>query len=194
MRHYRGTVQISPPWSLAGYERVLIYGVTGSGKTTYAAGLAAATGLPWHEADALTWEPGWVQVPVDQQRRRIAAVVAGDRWILDTAYGHWRDLVLSRAELVVALDYSRALTFSRLVRRTIARSIDRQPICNGNTESLAHAVSRDSILWWHVTSFRRKRVRVAKWCENPNGPAVVRFRRPREARRWLEGLGGQAGT
>lgn len=187
-------MQIGPPGSLAGFQRVLVYGVTGSGKTTYAARLAAVSGLPWHEADALTWEPGWVSVPVEEQRRRIATVVAEDRWILDTAYGHWRDLVVPRAELVVALDFSRALTFSRLVRRTVARSVDKQPICNGNTESLTHALSRDSILWWHVTSFRRKRSRVVTWCDDPRGPVVVRFRRPHEARRWLEALGGRDST
>jgi adenylate kinase family enzyme len=181
-------VEIPPPADLSAIRRILVYGVTGSGKTTYAAGLAGTTGLPWHEADALTWEPGWVSVPVEEQRRRIAAIAAAERWILDTAYGHWRDLVVPRAELVVALDYSRALTFARLLRRTIVRSIDKKPICNGNVESLAHAFTRDSILWWHVTSFGRKRARIAQWCEDPLGPAVVRFRRPGDARRWLDAL------
>ena len=62
-------------------ERVLVYGVTGSGKTTLAARLANQTGLPWHSVDDLTWEPGWVEVPSDEQRRRIDAICAGQRWI-----------------------------------------------------------------------------------------------------------------
>ncbi len=71
-----------------------MYGVTGSGKTTMARQIAARTGLPWHEVDNLTWEPGWVTVPADEQRRRIAAICAGERWILDTAYGSWIEVPL----------------------------------------------------------------------------------------------------
>jgi hypothetical protein len=67
-------------------DRILVYGVTGSGKTTIARQIAARTGLPWHEVDNLTWEPGWVIVPVEEQRRRIEEICAGERWILDTAY------------------------------------------------------------------------------------------------------------
>jgi adenylate kinase family enzyme len=58
-------------------RRVLIYGVTGSGKTTLAASLAAATGIEWHSVDDLTWKPGWVEVPLDEQRRRIEKICAG---------------------------------------------------------------------------------------------------------------------
>ena len=65
---------------------MLIYGVTGSGKTTLARRVAGKTGLPWHSVDDLTWEPGWIGVPPEEQRRRIAAICAGERWILDSAY------------------------------------------------------------------------------------------------------------
>jgi predicted kinase len=58
-------------------DRVLIYGVTGSGKTTMARQVAERTGLRWHSVDDLTWEPGWVSVPTDEQRRRIAEICAG---------------------------------------------------------------------------------------------------------------------
>ena len=43
-------------------RRILVYGVTGSGKSTAAARLGAVTGLPVHLADELTWLPGWVLV------------------------------------------------------------------------------------------------------------------------------------
>ena len=51
-----------------------------------------------------------MQVPEDEQRRRIEAICAGERWVLDTAYGAWVDVPLARAELIVALDFPRWLS------------------------------------------------------------------------------------
>lgn len=70
--------------------------------------VAACTGLPLTLADELTWEPGWVPVAEDRQRELFADVVSQDEWVLDTAYEAWLDLVLPRAQLIVALDYPHA--------------------------------------------------------------------------------------
>ena len=170
-------------------DRILVYGVTGSGKTVMARQIAVRTGLPWHEVDYLTWEPGWVIVPADEQRRRIAAICAGERWILDTAYGAWLELPLARVQLIVALDYPRWRSLARLVRRTLLRNLDHKPICNGNTESWRQTFSRHSIIVWHFQSFARKRDRIRAWVADRSGPEVVRLTSPAVARRWLDGLG-----
>jgi hypothetical protein len=46
-----------------------------------------------HRVDELTWEPGWVEVLDDEQRRRMASICAGEQWILDAAYGKWPTVV-----------------------------------------------------------------------------------------------------
>jgi adenylate kinase family enzyme len=169
-------------------DRILVYGVTGSGKTALAEKLAELTSTPWHAVDELTWERGWVGVPLPEQRRRIEAICAGQRWILDTAYGQWLDIPMARVQLIVALDYSRWLSLGRLVRRTLVRTVDKRPICNGNTENLRHVLSRDSIVVWHFRSFARKRVRIRDWEKDPPGPTVVHLTSPRATRRWLAAL------
>ncbi|GAA1967743.1 adenylate kinase [Amycolatopsis minnesotensis] len=169
-------------------DRILVYGVTGAGKSTMAARIAARTGLPWHSVDDLTWEPGWVEVAAEEQRRRIAAVCEGERWVLDSAYGKWLDVPMARVQLIVALDYPRWLSLGRLVRRTIARAVDRREVCNGNTESLGQMFTRDWIVWWHFKSFRRKRDRMRAWEADPAAPAVIRLTSVAQTRRWLAGL------
>jgi adenylate kinase family enzyme len=169
-------------------DRVLIYGVTGSGKTTLARQAAERTGLPWHSVDDLTWQPGWVGVPPEEQRRRIAAICAGERWILDAGYSRWIDVVLPRVDLIVALDYPRWRSLARLTRRSLARAMYRRTICNGNTETFRRMLSRDSILVWHFRTFARKRAQMRAWAADPAGPAVVRLASPAATRRWLAGL------
>ena len=166
-------------------DRILVYGVTGSGKTRLAERISEVTGIPWHAVDELTWEPGWVEVPEDEQRKRIGAICAGQRWVLDTAYGRWIDIPLARVELIVALDFPRWLSLARLIRRSVARAIDGKPICNGNRESFRNIFSRRSIIGWHFKSFRRKRQRIREWDADPAEPEIVRLTSPRQVERWL---------
>lgn len=170
-------------------RRILVYGVTGSGKSMAAERISASTGLPLTLADELTWLPGWVPVAEQRQRELFGTVVAEDRWVLDTAYGAWLDIVLPRVELIVGLDYPRWLSLQRLIRRTLVRAIDKKPICNGNTESLRGIFSQDSIIRWHFRSFARKRRRMRQWAAAQDGPPVLIFTRPIDLERWISRIG-----
>ncbi len=173
-------------------RRILVYGVTGAGKTTLARRVAARLGLPYHPVDDLTWEPGWVPVPVDQQRERIAAICAGDAWVLDHAYGAWIDIPLARADLVVGLDLPRWRSFGRLLRRSAGNVVRGTPTCNGNRETFRQTfLSRDSILLWHARSFARKRRRMRAWRADPAMPPLVLLRTPAEVEAWLAALPGR---
>lgn len=169
-------------------QRILVYGVTGSGKSTLAGGISERTGIPWHSVDDFTWQPHWQPTPDDEQRRIAAAICAQDRWVLDTAYGGWRDLVLARADLVVALDYPRSVSLARLLRRSIARATDQRPVCNGNTETWRQLVSDDSIVRWHFRSFSTKRQQIRGWAADGIAPAVLRMTSPRATQAWLDTL------
>jgi len=173
-------------------RRILVYGVTGSGKSTAAQRIAAQTLLPLTLADEITWVPGWVPVAEDEQRRLFAAVAAQDRWVLDTAYGAWLDVVLPRVDLVVGLDYPRWFSLQRVFRRSVMRAIDKNPICNGNTESFRGMLGRDSIIRWHFRSFGRKRGRMRAWAAAAEGPAVLLFNRSRDLEVWIDRLGDRS--
>ncbi len=144
-------------------SRILIYGVTGSGKTTLAPRIAGRLGLPWHSVDDLTWEKGWIEVPPEIQRERIAAICAQPTWVLDSAYSSWLDLPMASADLIVGLDYPRYV-------------------------SLRLLLARDSILWWHFHSFPRKRERMRQWQAELTKPQVLLFRSPAAVEQWLNGL------
>lgn len=81
-------------------------------------------------------------MPVDgeQQRQLVGTITATDRWVLDSAYGAWLDVVLPRAQLIVALDYPRWFSLQRPVRRTVSGAVTKAPRCGGNTETFRNMV------------------------------------------------------
>ncbi|WP_020496274.1 hypothetical protein [Sciscionella marina] len=172
---------IRPPTA----ERILVYGVTGSGKSATASRIAAATGLPFIPADELAWRPGWVQLDQQTQRKHIHAAVSADSWVIDNAYGKWADIVLDRVDLIVCLDFPRLVSLGRLVRRTARRIRTRELVCNQNIETIGTTLRPDSILVWHFRSFRRKRRRMRTWAAAQDGPEVLLFRSTRELEAWL---------
>lgn len=172
----------SPP------ARILIYGVTGSGKTTLARRVSERLRLPLHLVDDLRWEPGWVAVPTDLQRARIEAVCSTPAWVLDSAYGAWIDAPLAAADLVVGLDFPRHVSLSRLLVRSVRRVVRKTPACNGNTESLGRLLSRDSILVWHFQAYARTRRTMRHWQDSLSGPQVLLFRNQSAVDEWLNAL------
>lgn len=175
---------------LGAARRILLTGVTGSGKTTLAQRLSEKTGIAWYEADQLTWEPGWVMVEDSLQRERVQKIVDQEEWILDTVYGKWCEIPIGRAQLIVALDYPRWVSLGRLLKRCVNRIVDKRLICNGNVESVRNLFSLDSIVCWHFRSFRRKRIRANGWKNDPSAPPVWFVRSPRELEHFLNKIGG----
>ena len=100
-------------------RRILIIGCPGAGKSTLAARLATLTGLPLISLDREFWQPGWQETPTEQWRARVAALAAGERWIIEGNYGASLDLRLPRADLLVWLDPPRRVCMYRALRRSL---------------------------------------------------------------------------
>lgn len=170
-------------------QRILCHGVTGSGKSTLALELGRILRLPVHYVDdEVGWLPGWVQRDRAEQTALALEAAAAPQWIFDSAYGHYRQDIVERCDLVVCLDYSRALTLFRLLLRTVKRIRRRESVCNGNIETWGRTLDRDSIVLWHFKSFGPKR-RMMRELESVLGSVrVKRFSHPRETQRWLAEL------
>ncbi|MGH2461408.1 MAG: adenylate kinase [Chloroflexota bacterium] len=169
-------------------NRIVVVGSTGSGKTTLATGLAEILSLRHVELDALHWDPNWTPAPTDLFRERVERALDRDRWVVDGNYRKVRDLVWGRADTIVWLDYSLALIYWRLVRRTIARVHSGKELWNGNRESFREAfLSRESIFLWALKTYRRRKREYSELFQRSEYSrlAIFRHRSPPETERWL---------
>lgn len=174
-------------------RRVVVFGTTGSGKSTVADRLAARTGLRVVELDALFWGRDWQPAPVELFRHRVERETVGANpeeagWIVVGNYGQVRDLVWQPADTLIWLDLPLPLVMWRLLRRTIRRIATQEELWGtGNRESLRSAFfSRDSILLWALKTHHRNRKRFALECEFlAREKQVVRLRSAREVERFV---------
>ena len=173
-------------------RRINVVGTSGAGKTTTAQQIARRLGLPHVELDALHWDPNWTEAPLVVFRQRIAQALAGDAWVVDGNYTKARDLIWSRVELVVWLDYSLPVIIRQLVWRTLRRTLTREELWSGNRERFRESFfSRDSVLWWALTTYQSRRAKYQAIFarSQDHGFAMVRLLSPRATREWLVGLG-----
>lgn len=112
---------------------MLVAGASGVGKTSVAPRIEQRLGLPHTEIDALFHGPNWTMLPGFVES--VEAFSAEERWVTEWQYAtQLGDLLTSRADTLVLLDYSVATHMSRLVRRTLRRRLWRIELWNGNVE------------------------------------------------------------
>jgi hypothetical protein len=173
------------------YRRVNVVGTTASGKSTLARALAAKLAVPYVELDALHWEANWQEAPLDVMRRRTAAAIARDAWVVDGNYAQVRDLVWARAEAVVWLDYPLRTILRRYAVRTRRRLRSAEELWpgTGNRERPGwHLLSRDGLLWWILSTYHRRRREYPPRLAAHPWLATVRLTSAAEADTWLASL------
>lgn len=121
-------------------------------------------------------------------RERVARAVAADTWVVDGNYSATRDLVWARADTVVWLDLSLAMVMWRVIGRTLRRSLRGDELWSGNRESLRMAFSRDSIVLWALTTYRRRKRDYPRLFAQYPDVRFVRLRSPAQAGAFLKAI------
>jgi adenylate kinase family enzyme len=171
-------------------RRINVTGTSCSGKTSLARELARRLGLPHVELDALFWGPDWTPVPSETFRARLAVALDSDGWVADGGYAAVRDITWARADTVIWLDYPMRTVLARWARRTIARIRTQEEFWpgTGNRESVRNALRRGGLLWWILSTHRRRQRTMAAAVTERSDLRWVRLRSPAEAERWLSSV------
>lgn len=170
--------------------RLVVRGCTGSGKSTLSAKVGEKLAIPSYDMDDFFHLPGWQSRTKEEMRSLLAEKATGEAWSMAGNYSFCDEVVLPRVTHLVWLDYSRAFTFARLLRRTVRRIVTKEPCCNGNTELLGKSLSRDGILWWHITSYARMHERAERFFADPAYGYLDRrrFHHPAETEAWFRDI------
>lgn len=163
-------------------KRILVLGVTGAGKSTAVHRIASLKNADVIDFDEIRWEPGseksWTPRPDDVQQALTNKVTDAERWVMAAVGGSTEEIVLPKVDLIVYLDYSPAIAFARLIKRTARRVVLKEKCCNGNTESLPNLVGKDAIILWWFKTFRDRHQKALATEANPDLPKTLRLTHP----------------
>lgn len=163
-------------------KRIIVIGNSGTGKSTIASELASRLRLPYIASDPFYWEKDWMPAPPAVVRQRILDAVAGDLWVIDGNCIAERDIVWSRANVVIWLDYPLPLVLGRVCGRNLRWLITQEQTWSGNRMTFRRAWS--GVRHAQQTYAQKRALYPGYLAEFPH-LRVVHFRAPGELTRWL---------
>ena len=172
-------------------KRIVIIGTSCSGKTTLARTIAEILGMIHIELDSIHWLPNWQARPLEEFRNLIQKAVANERWVLDGNYSKTRDIVWAKATTLIWLNYPVHIVYGRALYRTMKRVLTQERLYAGNRETFKKAfLSKDSILWWVITTYHRRRREYPELFKQPEYShlKIIELCTPKEAERLVANL------
>ena len=149
-------------------NRIVVTGMAGAGKSTFSQALSTKIGLPVVCLDLHSWNPGWVRVPESEFLQKQRALLAGERWIVDSN-DVANDLLVDRADTLVVLDTPWWICAWRAFRRGLRRPPDIQ-LPEGGDESVSQRIGDEwGIVWrnWrNRNSVRESDLSLASHCRS----------------------------
>ena len=100
------------------YNRIILIGRIGSGKSWLSKKIAAITGLPLIHLDNEYHLPGWEKPPREEWDAKIQSLISGEKWIIDGNYDRTMEPRFAAADLIIWLDINRFVCMLSAAKRT----------------------------------------------------------------------------
>ena len=139
------------------YERILVIGSPGSGKTTFSLRLGEALAIPVVHLDRLNWYGNWQTRTKDDFEALLREALASDRFIVDGNYALTLPMRLERCDTVVFLYYPTVVSLFGVLSRIIRNHGKSRPDMGGNCPERF-----DAEFIRYTLSFNRKNRRLIK--------------------------------
>lgn len=163
-------------------KRVLVIGVSGAGKSTFARRLGEILKIEVMHLDRLYWSAGWKKMEKKEWKERVAELIQGDEWIMDGNYTGTLDVRVKVCDTVIFLDVPRAVCLWRVCKRALAyRGRTRPDMAEGCLEK----VDLEFLRWiWNYGKEIKPQV-LKLLAENAEGKNIIMLRDQSEIERFL---------
>lgn len=106
------------------YNRIMLVGNNGSGKSYVSSILSELTGIPVIHLDARFWGPNWTHPSENEWIRMQKEYIAEEKWIIDGNHTGTMELRFAAADAVIFLDINRFVCLWGVLRRQNKKRAD----------------------------------------------------------------------
>jgi hypothetical protein len=118
-------------------DRIVIVGVSGAGKSTFAKKIHSILGMKVYHLDRAFWQRDWIGKDKETRIDILEHFVQEKRWIIDGNYLSSSEIHLDAADTIIFLDISPFLCLRRLIKRHVEyRKHSRRDTPEGCTDRL----------------------------------------------------------
>lgn len=174
-------------------QRINIIGTSGAGKSTFARRLSNKLNHQYIELDSLFWKPHWKESSDQEFHQKIELALAPKSWVLDGNYQKSEKLKWKYVQTVIWIDYSYHRVIYQATKRAFFRILTKKELWpnTNNRESFAKTfLSKDSIIYWTLTTYHKNKKRYESIMNNPEYSHIhfVRIKNPKEAENFLNNI------
>lgn len=169
-------------------NKIIIVGISGSGKTSLAKSLMHKHNIMCYDRDDYYWQPLWQRNSVQIFNEAISDITKTRSWIISGNFSHLQDNAWIECDTIIWLDYNIFLCIYRALCRSLKRIILKESCCNGNYETLRQLLfSRNSIILWIFKSFKKRRPFYnAIFNDGIDNKTYLRFINPQQTKNFLK--------
>lgn len=119
-------------------KKIVIVGVSASGKSVFGRALAQRTSIPLTHMDTIWWKAGWVETSEEEATEKLGSITTSSEWIVEGYIPKdARPFVFERADTIIYLDYSGSTAAWRYVKRWWKHRKQARPELEGSPEKFS---------------------------------------------------------
>ena len=119
-------------------NKIVVVGVSASGKTTFSRKLSEKLKLPLTLMDSIMWKPGWNYIGDEEVIQILDTISKEPKWIIEGYINTLsRSFIFDRADLIIYLDYSPLVSAWRYIKRWYKHRKKPRPEMQGSPEKFS---------------------------------------------------------
>jgi adenylate kinase family enzyme len=164
-------------------NKIVVVGVSASGKSTFSRKLAEETNLPLIFMDEIMWNPGWEYIGDEATVQRLDEESSKTEWIIEGYITkEARKFVFERADKIIYLDYSPWVASWRYLKRWWNHRVHPRPELEGSPEKFSFKFLK--LVWTKGEAISLNRFLK----EVSDQSKIITFHSPKETESFLRSL------
>ncbi len=164
-------------------KKIVVVGVSASGKSTFTKKLAHKLNLPAIFIDSIMWKPKWEYIGDEETTKKLDGVSSGPEWIIEGyIVKDARKLIFDRADTIIYLDYSPIVSVWRYIKRCLKHRKNPRPELIGSPDKFSFKFLK--LVWT-----KGEAISLNKFLNQvPDQNKIIKLTSPRESKKFLENI------